>query len=94
MIKIEIEKQEAIERIKKDKSGNYYVQTAWAYTYDRDGRKKRFPEEIEIFVQRDDRGTPLPLPAGDYKISPQSVRVKYRSLELGFLQLEPLKKTA
>lgn len=92
MIKIEIEVQEAIERIKKDKSGKYYVQTAWASTYDRDGKLKRFPEEIEVFVQRNERGEPEPYPVGYYKISPQSIRVKYRSLELGFLQIEPIKK--
>ena len=90
MIRIEINEQVAIERQKKDGSGNYYLQTAYAHTVDRDGKAKRYPEEIEIFVQRDDRGTPMPYAPGMYKVSPNSLRVSYRKLEMGFLNIQPI----
>lgn len=90
MLKIEIENENMIVRQKKDGSGSYAVQTAWAHTSDRDGALKRFPEEIEVFCQRDDLNKPQPYKIGMYQPAPNSLRVSYKRLEFGFMSLVPV----
>lgn len=94
MIKIEVVKETTIERISK-KGTPYYKQPVYAHLVDRDGQLKKYPEEMLIMLQKDDRGNPISYPAGLYKLMPQSLRVgQYSDLEVGFITLEPIKKPA
>lgn len=91
MLKVEIKKVNVMERNKKDGSGTYNLQTAYVYTYDRDGNPKEYPEEIEIFVPRNNAGMPEPYEVGEYVIKPESFRVNYKRVEMGFMVLEKSK---
>ena len=93
MLQIDIESNEVIERHKRDGSGIYHQQEAYVHTVDRDGRPNRYPEPIYLYVPKDERGNPQPRQPGKYTISPTSLVVRNRQLELGYLNLEPLKKS-
>jgi hypothetical protein len=89
---IEIETEELIEKVKKDKSGKYFVQEAWVHTLTREGHPKRYPERVELYAPSDARGVQRAYKLGTYVVSAQSFRVQYEQLQLGFLVLEPVKK--
>lgn len=91
MLQIDIESTEIIERQKRDRSGSYFQQQAYVHTCDRDGRPMRHPELIFIFVPKDERGQPQPYKQGKYTLAPQSLVVRNRQLDLGFLNLVPMK---
>ena len=91
MLRIDIEDAQVIERTKRDNSGVYHQQVGYAYTHDQNG-PNRHPEKIFIFVNKDrSTGQPKPLPVGKYVLSPSSLRVRNGQLEVGFLNLEPVK---
>lgn len=90
-IQIDIEDTNLIQRNKKDNSGFYYQQKAYAHIVDRDCVPSRYPKEITIFPPKDDSGNSIPYPLGEYSVSPNSFRVdNYGNLDLGFLVLRPL----
>lgn len=90
MIDISIESTDLETRQKRD-GGSYVVQTAYAHTSDRNG-PKRYPEEIRIFPKKDPQGKPIPYPMGDYQMADHCIRVQNGFLDLGFVELTPLKK--
>jgi hypothetical protein len=85
-IKISVESDKLIERTKRDKSGTYMVQEAWAYTYGPNGLHPH-PERIEMFPPKES-GTPKAYPVGEYVLSPDSMSVKYGRFDV-FTRLIP-----
>jgi hypothetical protein len=90
MIKIDVESDQLISRNKKDGSGVYYQQEAFAHTSDQYGNPKRYPEQIFIFPQRDAAGSVVAYKPGTYKLAQQSLRVVRNQIELGFPVLVPI----
>ena len=90
MIKIDIETDQLIQRNKKDGSGVYYQQQAFAHTTDNMGNPKRYPEEIRIFPPKGNAGSVMPYKPGSYKLAPQSLRVQREQIELGYPVLLPI----
>ena len=94
MIKIEVVKDNTIERTNKQ-GQPYWKQSVYAHLVDKDGQPKKYPEEMLIFLSKDERGNPVSYPPGIYKLMPQSLRIgRYGDLEVGFITLEPIKKPA
>lgn len=87
---IEVESTD-LETRQKKAGGTYQVQTGYVHTLDRGGKIRRYPEQFNIFPPRDDSGNAIPFKVGKYSVSAQSFRVNNGFLELGFLQLEPIK---
>lgn len=89
MLKVEVPSSEIIER--RSKAGNlYYQQPVYVHTKDRNGNSKPYPEEVLIFCRRDgDR--PVAYEPGFYTFSPDMLRVNSKRLEVGFIELRPLK---
>lgn len=90
LIKIIVESASLIERTKKDKSGTYYLQEVWAYTYGPNGLHPH-PERVELFPPKDDTGAPVAYPVGEYFLALDSVGVRYNRLEI-FTRLTPADK--
>ncbi len=93
MIKVKVTKPGFETYNKKDGSGTYCIQTAWAYTHDRNGIKE-FPEELRLFVRKDEQGQPMPYAVGEYTVEPSSLMVNNGNLEIRFLSLRPLMQSA
>ena len=89
MIKVTVERTDLTTRNKKDGSGTYQLQTAWAHLV-RDGRVEDHPTRIEVFPPRNDAGMVVPYQPGDYSIDDESYRVSYGRIEIGFLRLKPV----
>jgi hypothetical protein len=88
-IRVEVHSSDLIEKMSKEKKP-YFLQTAYAWTTEKDGEPKRYPEEIQFFSPKDQQGKNNPYPPGNYIVSDQSFRVgAFNRLELGFLVLEP-----
>jgi len=92
MIKIEVAQEKVI--TKTNKAGHpYYKQPVYAHLVDRDGQPKKYPEEMLLFLTKDERGNPISYPPGFYKLLPSSLRIgRFGDLEIGFINLEPIKK--
>lgn len=89
---IDIEEVKTETKTKKDKSGTYQLQEAWAHCLERDGSPSRHPVRMNVFVPTDGNNTPQPYKPGHYVLDPRSFRInQYGSLEIGFLQLMPKK---
>lgn len=93
MIKIEIPSQDCIQRNKSQAKGGgvYYLQTAYAHTFNRDGTLNQYPEKLEIYTVTNDQGVPQPYPVGDYTLDPTSFYVKDGRLQM-FTRLKPMKQ--
>lgn len=50
-------------------------QTVYAHTYDRDGKPNPYPEKVEIILEKDQAGSALFYPVGEYTLAPQSLYV-------------------
>ena len=85
-ISIDIESTDT--QAKESKAGKpYFLQTAYAHCFDRDGNPKRYPQEIQIIIPADGN-MPRPYSVGEYTLAPNAIRVnEYGSLELGYPQL-------
>lgn len=106
VIKVEDEKTETKSGTKDGKAWAIHEQRAYVQLFDSDGQPKKYPTEIRVAVEADDRGIPQPYPVGEYTLAPECFYVgKYDSLTLGRLQLvalpvsepaksEPAKKAA
>lgn len=88
MLRIDIESADVIERPKKA-GGFYYQQVAYVHIVGRDG-PERYPQKIFLYVPIEG-GNPAPKKPGKYILSPSSLRVSNSQLELGFVNLEPVK---
>ncbi len=89
MIKVEITKEEVIE--KQGKRGPYYKQVAYAHTLDREGNPKAYPERCLLILSKDGNGRPRSYQPGMYRLSPQSIQIgQYADLEVGFPSLLPI----
>lgn len=66
-------------------------QTVYVHTFDRNGKPNPYPEKVEIILEKDDQGSPLYYPVGEYTLDPRSFYVT-RSGDLG-LQPRLLKIT-
>lgn len=90
-IKIDIESPNFLTRNKKDGSGVYYQQEAFAHVVDRNGNPERYPVKIILMIPKDQSGNAMPYQLGEYSIHPTSFRVnQYGQLELGYLSLRPI----
>jgi hypothetical protein len=89
-IQIDIENSQVEYRPKKN-GGQYALQEGYAHTVNKDGTKKRYPERVNIFPQKDEAGNYIPYAAGKYIVSASSLRVNNGYLVLGFPVLVPLK---
>jgi len=78
---------------RKGKNGPYSIQLAFVHTVNRDGSAKRYPEQVNIFPQKDNDGNPVPFQKGRYYVDARSFRVTNGFLEMGFLNLTPVKAT-
>ena len=87
-LRIDIETDKVIER-KKKAGGFYHQQEAYVHIVGRDG-PERYPQKIFLYVP-EVNGKPDPQPPGKYILSPSSLRVSNSQLELGFINLEPVK---
>lgn len=89
-ISIDIESTQT--QAKESKAGKtYFLQTAYAHCFDRDGNPKRYPQEIQIIIPADG-SMPRPYTVGEYTLAPNAIKVnEYGSLELGYPQLIPSK---
>lgn len=94
-IRIEIPSVDYQTRKKKPENGGgvFYLQEAWVHTTDRDGKLQQYPQRIDLFVDVDDSGKPMPYPQGDYKPHPSSFYVKQGRLNM-FLRLQPIKASS
>ena len=88
MLRIDIETDKVIERNKKA-GGFYYQQEAYAHIVGRDG-PERYPQKIFLYVPVEN-GNPAPQKPGKYTLNASSLRVSNSQLELGFVNLEPVK---
>ena len=90
-ILIEIKSPAITEVSGTSKAGKPYhmrKQSAWAYTYDQQGKPQPYPERIEFNLSDEQ----LAFAAGRYTIAPQSFFVgDFNSLAIGRLILEPVK---
>lgn len=90
-ILIEVKSPVVTEVSGTSKAGKPYhmrKQSAWAYTYDQQGKPQPFPERIEFNLNDGQE----PFPVGRYMISPQSFFVgDFNSLSIGRLILDPAK---
>lgn len=57
-------------------------QTAYAYTYGKDGQLNPFPEKIELTLDSDSQGQPKVYAKGDYQLHPASLYVGKYGLEV------------
>jgi hypothetical protein len=90
---IDVEDTSVETKTKKDQSGTYQTQTAYAHFHDRNGQPERYPSKITVFVPKDNQSNPIPYKVGKYTVSPQSYRIGNGGfLELGFLNLIPVGK--
>lgn len=89
-MQIDIE-EATLETRQKKGGGSYQVQIGYVHTVDRSGNPNRYPEKIALFPQRTEGGEPIPYKPGKYRIGERCFRVNNGFLELGFLQLEPVK---
>lgn len=87
---IDIESDQ-LEVRKKKNGGTYTVQTAYVHTTDRNGKPNRYPEQISVFPPMDNAGNHVAFKKGQYHIAPQTFRVNNGFLELGFLNLNPVR---
>jgi len=92
-MRIVVEKVELVTRTKKDKSGTYEMQVAWAYPT-RDGVEDSHPVKLELFPPRSPGGGNVPYTVGEYRVSSDSYKVAYGRLEIGFLRLTLFKSAA
>ncbi len=91
MIRVEI-KSAAVQRFVSKQEKPYFKQTAYAFLYGRDEKPEPYPREIKFMVPKDERLEPIPFAPGNYSLAPSSFRVgRYSDLEIGFLNLVPLK---
>lgn len=88
---IDIEEARIETRTKKG-GGSYYQQIAYVHLPNRDGSPSRYPKEISLFPPKNGEVVE-PYPVGKYLIDPSSFRVNNGRLELGFLNLSPVKKS-
>lgn len=68
----------------------YDVQVAYAHMVDRDGKAKRYPEEINIFPRRNDSGQSIPYKPGEYRLADTGFQVERGFLDLQFVNLVPI----
>ena len=87
LIKIDIENEEPITRNKRDGSGTYQVQEAWAHLYGINGLHPH-PQRIELFPPKDDQGYVRPYAKGEYALAPDSVGIRFGKLSV-FTKLIP-----
>ena len=52
-----------------------YFQTVYVHTFDRSGKPNPYPEKTEIILDKDEHGSPLVYPVGDYILAPSSIYV-------------------
>jgi uncharacterized protein YijF (DUF1287 family) len=90
-LQIDIEDKKVFHKTSKQNKP-YYIQEAHVHTVDRNGEPRRYPELINIFLQKDERGNPIPHEPGKYELAKTSFQVRNGYLELGFVNLIPLKK--
>jgi len=94
-IKITVEDTNLIQKQKKDGSGSYFKQIAYAWIPDQDGSNPRYPKEIQLMANRDNNGNPVAYALGSYTLHGSSFRANnYGQLELGYLSLKPLNEPA
>jgi hypothetical protein len=94
-IKIEVKRAEKSHRaIASKKTGaivEFFEQTAWAHTLDRNGNPSEYPERINLTLEK----TQDPYSAGYYTVDPGCFFVgDYDRLTLGKLKLKPLTAAA
>lgn len=53
-------------------------QKVWLHTYERNGSKKPYPQEVEIILDKDKDGAALFYPVGEYQLHPSSIYVDSR----------------
>lgn len=70
---------------------NLDFQTVYIHTCDRKGNPNPYPEKVEIMLDRNEQGSALFYPIGEYVLAPQSIYVG-RSGDLSISpKLQPLK---
>lgn len=87
LLKIIVEDSTPITKTKRDKSGTYMVQEAWAYTFGPNGVHPH-PQRIEIFPPKDNSGNPVYYQKGEYALSPDSLNVRFARFDV-FVKLVP-----
>jgi Helix-destabilising protein len=71
-----------------------YFQTAWAHTTDKSGAPHPYPQRVEIMLQKNQQGEPVPYAQGEYQPSPASFFVD-KFMNMGFRPvLIPIRKPA
>jgi hypothetical protein len=72
------------------KAYNMDFQTVYLHTVGRDGKVAPFPEKVEIILDRNEQGQPLPYAPGEYQLHPSSVYVGRDGNPAVALRLAPL----
>lgn len=91
MIKLEIPSVDMRTMNKRDGTGSFSLQAAYAHTIGKDGKPKPYPESFDIFVPTDPTsGQPKPYAKGFYTIDPNSFYVNKGRLDM-FLRLVPIR---
>jgi hypothetical protein len=98
MIKIQVVNASPLEIAYTDKKtgrpASFYLQTVYAFTYDRDGNPAPYPEKVEISLDRDTNGAPKPYAVGDYTLHPSALYVDSNGRLSVAPRLVPVKRTA
>ena len=95
MIKIEIKDAVAQNFTSKKTGKPYFKQVAWAHVVDRNNKPEPYPTRIMLFLNTNEQGQPIPHDVGEYKLMPSSLSVgQFGDLQIGFVNLEPLKKAS
>jgi hypothetical protein len=85
-IKISVESDQLITKTKRDKSGTYQVQEAWAFCHGPNGPHPH-PQRIELFPPKNGNAV-NPYPVGEYTLAPDSLSVRYSRFDV-FTRLIP-----
>jgi hypothetical protein len=88
ILRVSVESPQLITKRKRDGSGAYRVQEAWAYCYGPNGLHPH-PQRIEVFPPQDEQGAVVPYQVGEYALAPDSMSVRYNRIDV-FTKLIPM----
>lgn len=69
---------------------NMDFQTVYLHTVGRDNKVAPFPEKVELILEKNEQGQPMPYAPGEYQLHPSSVYVSRDGKPAVALRLAPL----
>lgn len=61
-------------------------QVAYVHTCDKQGNANPYPEKTELMLDKDEKGSPISYPVGDYTLAPASIQID----RMGNIELRPV----